>query len=335
MSFTVLKEEKKLRPIFADEFNSGQKKHRIIVLSGPTASGKTDLAISLAEIIGGEIISADSMQVYQKMDIGTAKPSALQKDRVPHHLIDLIDIKESFNVAQFCEQAYLALKEILERKNVPIVVGGTGFYIHSFLYGPPLGPESDPNIRSGLEEKMKILGPEVMYERLQMIDPEYAKTITENDKHKIIRALEIILISKTKVSDIPRPKNIISDNLDFRCWFIHYPKKELYERIERRCDEMIEMGFIEEVKRLKESGLEENRSASQAIGYRQCLEYLRTNQTQEDFKVFIQKFKQASRKYAKRQFTWFRNEKIFRWLDLQKHDIEYVKEVILQDFEIN
>jgi len=334
MSFTVLKEEKKLRPIFADGF-SDQKKHRVIVLAGPTASGKTNLAISLAEIIGGEIISADSMQVYKKMDIGTAKPTALQKDKIPHHLIDVVDIKDPFNVVQFCDKAYLALRGIIERQNVPIVVGGTGFYLHSFIYGPPLGPESDPNIRSDLEEKMKVLGPEVMYERLQMIDPDYAKTITENDKHKIIRALEIILISKTKVSDIPRSTNIVSNNYDFRCWFIHYPRKELYDRIEKRCDEMIDQGLIEEVKKLKKIGLEENRSASQAIGYRQCLDYLKTNQTEEDFQTFVQKFKQASRKYAKRQFTWFKNEQIFRWLDLKKHNIEYVKEVILQDFEIN
>jgi len=333
MSFTVLKEKIELRPIFSAGFDPDQNKHRIIVLAGPTASGKTDLAISLAEIIGGEIISADSMQVYQKMDVGTAKPTSLQKNKVPHHLIDIVDVKNPFSVVQFCEQAYLALRGIIARKNVPIVVGGTGFYIHSFLYGPPLGPESDPEIRSDLEKKMKMLGPEVMYERLQMIDPDYARTITENDKHKIIRALEIILISKAKVSDIPRSTDIVSKNFDFRCWFVHYPKKELYERIEKRCDKMIEMGLIEEVKRLKEIGLEENRSASQAIGYRQCLDYLRTDQTQEDFKAFVQKFKQASRKYAKRQFTWFRNEKMFRWLDLKKHDIEYVKEVILQDFE--
>jgi len=331
MPFTVLKEEKKLCPIFTDL----KKKQRVIVLAGPTASGKSDLAISLAEVIGGEIISADSMQVYKKMDIGTAKPSKEQINKVLHHLIDIIDINHQFNVIQFYNLANQALSEIINRGNVPIIVGGTGFYIHALLYGPPQGPASDPKIRLDLEDKMKKLGSEVMYERLQMIDPEYANTITENDKHKIIRALEIILISKTKVSDIPKPSTMRSSDFDFRCWFIHYPQKELYERIENRCDQMIEKGLIDEVAELKENGLEENSSASQAIGYRQCLDYLKTQKTDEDFQEFIKKFKQASRKYAKRQFTWFRSEKQFRWLDLKSHKIEYIKEVILQDLEIN
>jgi tRNA dimethylallyltransferase len=329
MSFTVLKKEKKLRPIYSDSFN---KTKRVIVIAGPTASGKTDLSLSLAKIIGGEIISADSMQVYKKMDIGTAKLKKDLRKNIEHHLIDVVDIDHSFNVVQFCNLANDALSNIIKRENVPIIVGGTGFYINALLYGPPQGPASDPDLRLDLEKKMQVLGPEAMYEKLQMIDPEYAKTITENDKNKIIRALEIILLSRKKVSDFSKSKNL---NYDFRCWFIHYPKKELNERIERRCDQMIEDGLIDEVIELKKIGLEENRSASQAIGYRQCLDYLSSKKTNEDLIEFKQKFKKASKKYAKRQFTWFRSEKLFRWLDLSKHDLEYVKEVILQDFEIH
>lgn len=314
-------------------FEGGKK--RILVIAGPTAAGKTKLSLSLAQAIGGEIISADSAQVYRGMDIGTAKATPEERALITHHLIDVCDLSAPYNVAEFYKSSQSAFKEITARENVPIVVGGSGFYIHSLLYGPPHGPPSCPDVRHQLEKQMKELGPEVLYERLQMLDPEYAATISEFDKHKIIRSLEIMAISERRVSDFPKSGKLQEQEWDFRCWFIYYPRERLYSRIEIRCDEMIRNGFLQEVRDLETKGIRDNLSASQAIGYRQALEYLDSPQTEEDLKNFIMKFKKASRHYAKRQFTWFRKEPLFRWLDCDQYPTERLKEIILQDFEQN
>lgn len=313
----------------------GNKKKRILVISGPTAAGKTELSLSLAQAIGGEVLSADSCQVYKGMDIGTAKPFPDERALIAHHLIDIREITEPFNVAEFYKEAKGCFKEIFARENVPIVVGGSGFYIHALLYGPPQGPPSVPEVRSQLVRQMCDLGPEVLYERLQILDPVYAATISEYDRHKIIRALEIIALSEQKVSDFPKAGKLEELDYDFRCWFLYYPREKLYQRIEKRCDEMLRNGFLEEVKRLEKLGIRENISASQAIGYRQALEFLESQQTEDDFSQFVQKFKKATRHYAKRQFTWFRKEPLFRWLNIDEHPIERIKELILQDFEQN
>ncbi len=311
------------------------RKKRILVIAGPTAAGKTKLSLSLAQAIGGEIISADSAQVYRGMDIGTAKVTPEERALITHHLIDICDLSTIYNVAEFYKSSQEAFKEISIRENVPIVVGGSGFYIHSLLYGPPHGPPSSPEVRKLLEQQMKELGSEVLYERLQMLDSEYAATISEFDRHKIIRSLEIMAISERRVSDFPKPGKLQEEEWDFRCWFIYYPRERLYSRIEIRCDEMIRQGFLQEVRDLEKKGLRTNLSASQAIGYRQALEYLDSPQTEEDLQNFIVKFKKASRHYAKRQFTWFRKEPLFRWLDCDAHPPEQLKEIILQDFEQN
>jgi tRNA dimethylallyltransferase len=323
-----------ISPQLQKEHVRGRKK-RIIVISGPTASGKTRLSLKLAQAIGGEIISADSCQVYRGMDIGTAKAAPEERTLVAHHLIDICDLNEPFNVAEFYKSAQEIIKEILIRDNVPIIVGGSGFYIHALLYGPPEGPPSMPEIRVQLERQMHDLGVEVLYERLQMLDPVYSATISEHDRHKIIRALEIIAISEKRVSDFSKPTSLQEQNFDFRCWFIYYPKEKLYSRIELRCDEMIRQGLIDEVKALEQKGLRQNSSAAQAIGYRQALAYLESLQTKNDWEQFVLQFKKASRQYAKRQFTWFRKEPLFRWLNIEEFDPERLKELILQDFEQN
>lgn len=302
------------------------KKRSIIVIGGPTGSGKSKLAIDIAKEICGEIISVDAMQVYRKMDIGTAKVSMEEMNGIPHHLIDVRDVREVFNVVDFYKMAHKALREILIRRHMPIVVGGSGFYMHVFLYGPPLGPPSNKEVREKLRRKMEEMGAEVLYERLQMLDPIYAKTITEKDKHKIIRALEIISLSHKKVSDFPK-QHLESGNLNFNCFFIFLPREKLYEKLDLRCDEMIERGFIEEVEELEKIGIMENSSASQAIGYKQCLEFLKGKISREEF---IFEFKKASRRYAKKQFTWFRKEKRFKWLNMDELGFEKAKEIILE-----
>lgn len=312
-----------------------EKKKRILVIAGPTAAGKTQLSLSLAQAIGGEIVSADSCQVYRGMDIGTAKASPEERTLVAHHLIDFLDLDDPFNVAEFYKEVQGAFREISSRGNVPIVVGGSGFYIHALLYGPPNGPPSVPEVRELLEKQMDELGADVLYERLQILDPDYAATISEGDRNKIIRALEIMALSEKKVSDIPKADKLQEQDYDFRCWFIYYSRERLYSRIEMRCDEMLQKGFLEEVKELDRQGLRGNTSAAQAIGYRQALEFLDSGQTKQDYEDFVTKFKKASRHYAKRQFTWFRKEPLFRWLNIDEYPTERLKELILQDFEQN
>jgi tRNA dimethylallyltransferase len=309
------------------------KRKKVIVIAGPTAVGKSQLSLIIARAIGGQIVSADSMQVYRGMDIGTAKPSLKEREGIPHHLMDSRDLDETFNVVEFYEEASQAIKEIFAKGAVPIIVGGTGFYIHSLIYGPPSGPPSDPELRKMLEAEMDSKGPHILFDKLKQLDPDYAVSITQKDRHKIVRALEIISLTRQKVSALPPVSTPHQDVYDFRCWFIHLPKETLYPCIEMRCDKMIAEGLIEEVKRLLKEGLGENPIASHAIGYRQCLEYLRSAQTQKDWDDFVRLFKQASRRYAKRQFTWFRKEPLFHWLNIDQMPMERVAELLIQDYE--
>lgn len=307
---------------------------KVIILSGPTAVGKTQLSLIIAQALGGEIISADSMQVYKGMDIGTAKVSSDQRVLVPHHLIDIREISEKFNVVDFYFEAHQAIQKVLSRGAVPIVIGGTGFYIRALIYGPPSGPPSIANVRDRLEKEMLDKGSELMFEKLKKMDPEYAITITQNDKQKIIRGLEIIALTDKKVSYFSKQASSDTQSYNFRCWFLCKSKELLYPSIEQRCDHMLEQGLLEEVKALADQGLCKNLTASQAIGYRQCLDYLSTEQTPADWQRFLIQFKQASRRYAKRQFTWFRKEPLFRWLDMGVISSKHAEEIIIQDYEV-
>ena len=244
-----------------------------------------------------------------------------------------MNIKDEFNVVDFYYEARQCCRDILGRDGVPIIVGGSGFYIHSFLYGPPSGPPSVPEVRNAIEKEFDELGADAMFQRLRALDPQYASSITKHDRQKIVRALEIMTLGGKRVSELSWKGRRKPKNFDFRCWFLYRPRDKLYQRIEERCDQMLDEGFLEEVKKMKELGLEENSSASQAIGYRQALQYLQTNQTEEDYEAFAQSFKRSSCKYAKRQFTWFRKEPLFRWLDLDMHDPEIAADMIRQDYE--
>ncbi len=308
------------------------KKPRVIVLAGPTCVGKTKHSLLLARLMGGEIISADSMQVYRGLDIGTAKATALERAQVPHHLIDIRDLIQNFNVADFYEEAMRVIHAVLAKGHVPIVVGGTGFYIHSLIYGPPQGPPSVPEVRQKLEDEMREKGSTILYDRLKELDPDYAMQITHSDRHKIVRALEIISLTSRKVSEFPKMQER-QEQIDFRCWFLYLPKEILYSYIEMRCDEMIAAGLIEEVRQMQDKGLRQNTSSAQAIGYRQCLEFLDSAQTPDDFDAFVTAFKQASRRYAKRQFTWFRKEPLFRWLNIENLSVDQAVALIIQDYE--
>jgi tRNA dimethylallyltransferase len=306
-------------------------KIKVIVLAGPTGVGKTSTSLELARLLSGEIISADSMQVYRGMDIGTAKVSSEVRQDIPHHLIDICDISEPFNVRNFFDAATQAMLDIAARGNVPIVAGGTGFYIHSLPFGPPAGPPSDPVVRAYIESEEEKFGPEFLYEKLMAFDPEYAKTITPRDRHKIVRGLEIIEISNQKVSDFAwkvRPK---LSSFDFRCWFLHMPKEPLYQRLHQRCDQMLQEGFLAEVVELDRAGIRENTTASAAVGYRQALDFLASGKTPEDYEHFVKDFKTASRHLAKRQFTWFRKEPDFQWVNVLDMPHQQLIEMIADD----
>ncbi|MCE5293012.1 MAG: tRNA (adenosine(37)-N6)-dimethylallyltransferase MiaA [Chlamydiales bacterium] len=308
---------------------------KVIILAGPTGSGKTSLSLELAEKLGAEIVSSDSMQVYKGMDIGTAKATKEEQERVPHHLIDIRDILEPLNVKDYYEEAMAACRDILMRGRTPIIVGGTGFYIHSLLYGPPAGPGCDPEVRATLQQEEERYGIDLLFDKLSKFDPEYTATISRNDRHKILRALEIIEISGRKVSSFEWKSRKQQSFFDFRPWFLHWPREILYQRLEKRCDDMLSYGLLEEVVALDRAGIRKNHTACQAIGYRQTLDFLDTAQTPADYQEYVRQLKIASRHLAKRQFTWFRKEPAFRWLNLAEHSQAEAIEIILQDFERN
>lgn len=312
--------------------SAATKSKEVILLAGPTNCGKTAISLLLAKLLGGEIISADSMQVYRGMDIGTAKVSQEDRGQIPHHLIDIRHVQESFNVVDFYYEAKQACESILARDRVPIIVGGTGFYFSSLLYGPPSGPPSIPEVRANLEKQMDKFGPEALYEKLKEEDPVYAATITCNDRQKILRALEIITLTGAKVSEHHWKRQNPRSEYAFHSWFVYRPREVLYPLIEERCDQMIEMGLLDEVEELKREGIVLNRSAAQAIGYRQSLEYLESGRTDQDYQHFERTFKTASRHLAKRQFTWFRKEPLFRWVNVDVHDYEMIAEMIAQEY---
>ncbi len=308
-----------------------RKRRKILFLSGPTGCGKTELSLLLAAALDAEIISADAMQVYRGMDIGTAKATYEQRNSVPHHLIDIRNVDEPFNVVDFYYEAQNAIERIIARGKIPLIVGGAGFYLHTLIYGPPGGPPSVTELRARLESELEEQGAHVLYERLSSMDPDYAATITPSDRHKIVRALEILVLTGFPVSSLSWRSRTPSIQGAFRCWFLFRPRPSLYCRVEKRCEEMIEAGFIEEVIELERQGLRKNPTASHAIGYRQCLEYLSSPRTEGDLRHFIEAFKQASRHYIKRQFTWFRREPLFQWLDAETHDTELLVDLLTQD----
>lgn len=309
------------------------KRPTAIVITGPTGVGKTALSIAVAKMVGGEVISADSMQVYRGMDIGTAKVRPLERDGVPHYMLDIRSVSTPFDVSDYYEEAKGAFDLIVAKNRVPIIVGGTGFYLQALMHGPPVGPPGDPRLRAEIEKELERLGIEALYEKVQMVDPLYASRITMRDKRKVVRAIEIMTLTGGLVSDLDPAKHSKGLNARFLSWFLCCPRPILYRRIEERCDEMLEEGLLAEIDRLENEGLIHNTTASQAIGYKQGLHYLHSEQSPEDYKVFVEAFKKASRRYAKKQFTWFRRHKEFRWLDVDKYTGAQAAQMIYRDFE--
>ncbi|MBE6692070.1 MAG: tRNA (adenosine(37)-N6)-dimethylallyltransferase MiaA [Ruminococcaceae bacterium] len=276
----------------------------LIVVVGPTASGKSEYALKKAKELGGEIISGDSMQIYRKMDIGTAKPTAEEMAEIPHHLIDVADITEIFSAARFVELASKAINDVYSRGKMPIIAGGTGLYIDTLISGTELSAtEDDPILREELFAFAKEFGAEALHQRLREVDPESAQAIHPNNIKRVARALEIYLKTGETKTEADRKSRLKESIYDPYIVYIRPDEREtLYERIDRRVGKMFDLGLEEEVKSLYQMGLESTPTASQAIGYKEFYPYFKGE-------TDIESVKQAiclnTRHYAKRQMTWF------------------------------
>lgn len=288
------------------------EKQKVIVICGPTASGKTKLSIELAKKLNGEIVSADSMQIYKEMNIGTAKPTKEEMQGIKHYLLDFVSPDKRYSVAEYKKDAIEAIEKIIEKGRVPIVIGGTGLYINSLIYGIEY-PETeiDLDYREKLEEIAKNEGISKLYEMAKKIDAEAMKTISENDKKRICRVLEIYhATGKTKTEqEIESRKK--GPKYNYLVFGINMEREKLYDRINRRVDIMLADGLIEEVKEILEK-YKEFPTAMQGLGYKEVVEYLNGDISKEDM---INKIKMETRRYAKRQLTWFRRYENITWLD--------------------
>ena len=302
------------------------EKKPLIVLTGPTAVGKTALSIQLARRIGGEIISADSMQVYRHMDIGTAKVRLEEMDGVPHHLIDILEPTEDFNVVRFQALARAAAEDIYSRGKIPIVAGGTGFYIQALLNDIDFTQiDENTQFREEMERLAAEQGAEVLHERLRAVDPESAEAIHANNVKRVIRALEYYEQTGEKISAHNEAERAKTSPYHFFYYVLNTDRTVLYERIEKRIDEMMEEGLVEEVRQLQAMGCRRVSVAMQGLGYKEILDYLDEACTLEDA---IYKIKRDTRHFAKRQITWFKREKHVTWIN--KKDYNYDEDKILE-----
>lgn len=286
----------------------------LILIAGPTASGKSDLAVRLAEKIGGEIISGDSMQVYKGMDIGTAKITVEEMRGIPHHLIDVVEPWEEWNVARFTEEAARLVEEIHARGAVPIVCGGTGFYLHALAYGADFEPEeTGGELRRQLEEQAATEeGRAALYAELCEIDPESARVIHPNNSKRVIRAIEYYRQCGRKISEHNSELKQKESPYELYYFVLSRKREELYERIEQRVDRMMADGLVEEVKRLREAGCSRNMVSMQGLGYKEILDALDGITSLEEA---VRILKRDTRHFAKRQLTWFRREDAI-WIDM-------------------
>ena len=303
----------------------------LVILTGPTAVGKTALSIKLASEIGGEIISADSMQVYRQMDIGSAKIKPEEMGGIPHHMIDILEPEEEFNVCLFEKLALEAMEQIYERGHIPVVVGGTGFYIQALLYQIDFTEEeTDTAYRDKLWQLGEEKGNHYLHELLRKVDPKSAEEIHENNRKRVIRALEFYENCGKPISTHNKEQRQKTSAYN-SCYFVLTDdRKKLYERIESRVDQMLSKGLVDEVRTLKERGCNASMVSMQGLGYQEILEY---QDGRCSLLEAVEKIKKETRHFAKRQLTWFRREKDVIWLDKQAfaYDEDAVLSCILEN----
>ena len=277
-----------------------------MVIAGPTASGKTALAVELAKKYNGEVVSADSMQIYRKMNIGTAKPTVEETEGIPHHMIDILEPRENFSVAAYVEAAHEVIEDISHRGKLPIVAGGTGLYINSLIDDVDFSEEENDNsIRESLQRFADEEGVGALWERLKVCDPVSAEKIHPNNVKRVIRAIEVFELTGRPISEQNEEIKKKISRYNPLMIMINRPREYLYERIEKRVDIMLSDGLIEEVEALKNMGLTKKNMAMQGIGYKEVLDYLHGLTTKDEM---IRIIKRDTRRYAKRQLTWFRRD---------------------------
>ena len=294
-------------------------KPKVIIIGGPTASGKSNLALELAQEIDGEIISCDSMQVYMEMDIGTAKPTKEDMQKVKHYMIDIVKPNESFNVVQYINMVKPIIQDVLKRNKVPILVGGTGLYVESLINNIEfVESENDYEYRKELEEFSKENGNEMLYDKLLSIDPEFANSIHVNDTKRIIRGLEVYHKTGNTMTYYNKKSREKESPYTFYLFGIIEDREKLYERINKRIDIMLEVGLIQEVENIYKK-YNDFPTAIQGLGYKEVVSYLNNEYSYEEM---VEKLKMETRRYAKRQLTWFRRYKDMVWLDKEKMTTE-------------
>ena len=292
----------------------------LIVLTGPTAVGKTSLSIALAKAVGGEIISADSMQVYKYMNIGTAKITEEEKCGIPHFLIDELEPDEEFNVTIFKNKVMGYIKDIKSRGKVPIIVGGTGFYIQSVIYDINFNEYGDDsNVRKKYEAMAETIGKSELHKKLALVDREYADSVSENNVKKVVRALTFFEMTGEKLSEHNKRERERRSPFDFAYFVLTMDRKKLYERIDKRVDLMFDMGLVDEVKALMAKGYDKSLVSMQGIGYKEVIDYLNGETSLEEC---IDIIKRDTRHFAKRQLTWFKREKVVTYIDKDEFDAE-------------
>ena len=303
------------------------KKKPLIILTGPTAVGKTKASIGLAKAVDGEIISADSMQVYRHMDIGSAKIKPEEMEGIPHHLIDVLEPDDEFHVVKFQQLAKKAMREIWERGHIPIVTGGTGFYIQALLYDIDFDEnEKEDACRKELEAYAREHGAEALHEKLALVDPSSAEMIHPNTIKRVIRALEFYEQTGKRISEHNETQRQRESPYAFAYFVLTDDRAHLYERINRRVDQMIEEGLVNEVQALKDKGYTKQLVSMQGLGYKEILDYLDGNCTLEEA---IYTIKRDTRHFAKRQLTWFKRERDVIWIN--KQSFGYEAEQILDE----
>jgi tRNA dimethylallyltransferase len=287
-------------------------KTKIVVVYGPTSIGKTSLAIHLADAIAGEVVGADSMQVFRRMDIGTAKPTPEEQARVRHHLVDVADPEEDYDAVRYVADAEAAIADITGRGRVPLVTGGTGFYIKALLHGLFPSPPVDPAERDTLRRRLDAEGPGPLHRELASVDPEAAERLHPNDAYRIVRALEVYQSTGRTMSSFQQAHGFRQSAYRALKIGLHMDREALYNRIDRRVDMMLEAGLEAEVRRLLAEGLGPERKSMQSIGYRHMAEYIAGDLTRDEMAATL---KRDTRRYAKRQLTWFRADADTHWME--------------------